>query len=72
MALLGLDIGTTGCKALIFKEDDTILGGASKEYSILTPRPDWAEQDAENVWKLACDTIKNAISQLLKENVLKL
>lgn len=60
MSLLGLDIGTTGCKAIVFREDGTILGQASREYAILTPRPDWAEQDAEEVWRLACESICEA------------
>jgi len=53
VSLLGLDIGTTGCKAIAFREDGAILGAASREYGILTPRPGWAEQDAEAVWRLA-------------------
>jgi len=31
MSLLGLDIGTTGCKAIVFSEDMTILGSAYRE-----------------------------------------
>ena len=31
MSLLGLDIGTTGCKAIIFREDGVPLGGGYRE-----------------------------------------
>lgn len=53
MRFIGLDIGTTGCKAHVFNASGKWLGGASREYAIDIPHPDWAEQDAENVWKLA-------------------
>lgn len=63
MALLGLDIGTTGCKAIVFSEDGVPLGQASREYGILTPRPGWAEQDAEEVWRLAWESVREAVAQ---------
>ena len=62
MALIGLDIGTTGCKAIVFRKDGVILGRASREYPVLTPRPDWAEQDAERVWRLAIEALRSAIA----------
>jgi xylulokinase len=62
MSLIGLDIGTTGCKALIFGAAGEVLGSASREYPIHTPRPDWAEQDAEQVWSLALECLAEASS----------
>jgi len=63
MSLIGLDIGTTGCKAILFDEDGRILSQAPREYAILTPRPNWAEQDAEHVWDLAWDALKEAVAR---------
>lgn len=53
MSLIGLDIGTSACKAILFDEEGAILGQAAREYPIATPQPGWAEQDAEQVWRLA-------------------
>jgi xylulokinase len=53
MYLIGLDIGTTGCKASIFSLEGEIISSASREYAISFPEPGWAEQDSELVWKLA-------------------
>ncbi len=39
MSLIGLDIGTTGCKAIVFSVSGEILGQAAREYPILTPHP---------------------------------
>ncbi len=63
MSLIGLDIGTTGCKAIVFSDTGQILGQAAREYSILTPQPHWAEQEAEQVWALAWESLRSAISQ---------
>ena len=62
MSLIGLDIGTTGCKAILFDEDGRVLSQASREYPVLTPRPNWAEQDAEHVWSLAWDALRQALA----------
>jgi len=63
MSLIGLDVGTTGCKAILFDPTGRILSQASREYSILTPRANWAEQDAERVWTLAWESLKEAVAK---------
>lgn len=63
MSLIGLDIGTTGCKAIVFGRAGAILGQASREYGILSPQPGWAEQDAEEVWTLAWATLADAVGR---------
>ena len=62
MRLIGLDIGTTGCKASIFDTDGTLLASASHEYAVDMPHPGWAEQDAEEVWRLAQEALRQAIA----------
>jgi xylulokinase len=61
MNLLGLDIGTTGCKAILFDTSGQMLAKAAREYPVSIPRPQWAEQDIENVWRLAQEAICDAI-----------
>ena len=63
MALIGLDIGTTGCKAHIFNEDLTLLASASREYAVDIPHPQWAEQDAEKVWILAKECLRESVAK---------
>jgi len=60
MALIGLDIGTTGCKAHVFSEDLKLLASANREYAVNIPHPQWAEQDAEKVWALAKDCLRES------------
>ena len=52
-ALVGLDVGTTGVKAVAISPDGRMLASASAEYALSTPRPGWAEQDPEDWWRAA-------------------
>lgn len=49
--LLGIDVGTSGAKALLIDETGKVLRSASAEYPLSTPRPLWREQDPEDWWK---------------------
>ena len=51
MSLLGLDVGTTGCKAAAFAEDGRLLASAYEEYDVRMPKPGWAELDSHEVWQ---------------------
>ncbi len=45
LALIGLDIATSACKAIAVGDDGAVLARASAAYPMATPRPGWAEQD---------------------------
>jgi xylulokinase len=51
--LVGLDVGTTGAKALAVDAAGRVLARAEREYPLATPRPGWAEQDPEDWWRAA-------------------
>lgn len=51
MILLGLDIGTSGAKALAVNERGRVIATAFADYAMATPRPLWAEQDPEDWWR---------------------
>jgi xylulokinase len=50
--VLGLDVGTSGTKAVAIDETGKLLASALVEYPLLTPKPDWAEQSPAE-WKRA-------------------
>ncbi|MBP5300406.1 MAG: hypothetical protein J6Y80_03275 [Victivallales bacterium] len=58
---LGLDLGTTGIKAVLFDADGMTRGIGLTEYTLETPAPDFVELDAERYWEAA----KSAIGQAL-------
>ncbi len=55
--LIGLDVGTTGVKAVAIDEEGRVLDTASSEYPLSTPHPGWAEQDPELWWRAAQDVL---------------
>jgi len=50
MAYIGLDVGTSGCKAAVISESGSILTLASREYSFVCPLPGYVELDPQVVW----------------------
>src|SRR5258706_4640480 len=48
MALVGLDVGTTGVKAIAIEEDGEVVARAEESYPLSTPQPGWAEQDPDD------------------------
>ena len=51
--LVGLDVGTTGVKALALSPAGDVVASAEETYELSTPRPGWAEQDPEDWWRAA-------------------
>ena len=64
MTLLGVDIGTTGCKAAVVSTDGAPVACAYREYPLITPRPGWAELDPDVVWEAACSAIRETTSAI--------
>jgi xylulokinase len=46
-ALLGIDIGTSGCKALLLDRQGAVLATDTATYPLSQPRPGWTEQDPQ-------------------------
>jgi len=63
MSFLGLDIGTTGCKAVVFNEEGALLSGAYREYPLLHPNPGWMELDANLLWEKVKEVIRDVASK---------
>ena len=63
MSLLGIDVGTTGCKVIAFREDGTTLAQAYGEYPLIHPQPGWSELDANGVWEHIAAGIQQVAAQ---------
>ncbi|MCA2002485.1 MAG: hypothetical protein LDL51_11525 [Chloroflexi bacterium] len=69
-ALLGVDVGTTSTKAVLFDFDGRELARASSQpYRNYTPAPGWVEQDPEELWNALLTSIRDALSQVRDVNV---
>jgi xylulokinase len=47
---VGLDVGTTGVKAIAVAPDGEVVARAERGYPLSIPRPGWSEQDPEDWW----------------------
>ncbi len=60
---LSVDLGTTGCRSILFDQNLCELSAAYEEYGLITPKENWVEQDAQLWWELMVRTAQSAISQ---------
>jgi xylulokinase len=51
--LVGLDVGTTGVKAVAISPSGEVLAVDEESYPLSTPQPGWAEQDPDDWWRAA-------------------
>ena len=51
MTLVGLDVGTTGVKAIAISPEGEVVASAEEAYELSTPHPGWAEQDPHDWWR---------------------
>ncbi len=61
--IVGLDVGTTGTRAVVFDPEGTIYASASAEYPLLVPRPGYGEQEPQAILQAAVGALKQAITR---------
>lgn len=61
--LLGIDVGTTGTKAMLFSESGQLLNHAYQGYPMSNPKVGWSEQNAEDWW----NAVKTTVNELCKD-----
>jgi xylulokinase len=65
--LLGLDLGTGSCKALLLEPNGTAVGEASRRYAVQAPHPGWAESDPQTWWTALLEAAREAIGEYATE-----
>lgn len=61
--LLGIDIGTTGIKAVIVRVDDgSVLATGFASYPLYHPHPGWAEQNPDDWWAASAVAIRACLA----------
>ncbi|WP_428377369.1 xylulokinase [Lichenicoccus sp.] len=62
--LVGLDLGTSACKALAIDGEGRVLARAAAGYPMATPRPGWAEQAPADWWDGADRAMQSVVRAL--------
>jgi xylulokinase len=60
--LLGIDLGTSSVKAVLIDDAGRVLGHGGREYPMLTPKPQFAEQDPAAWFEAAADAVQQAVA----------
>jgi xylulokinase len=69
MSYLGLDVGTSGCKAVVFDEKGGQLALSYREYAVRRSQEGWAELDAENVCAACKEVVAEAAAAVSRDPV---
>lgn len=64
---IGVDLGTTGVRAVAYDAGGTLLCSASAQYPLYTPHPSWAEQKPEEIYA-ATQTVVREVSDALAQD----
>jgi xylulokinase len=62
--LLGLDVGTTATKALLFDLGGHVCASASVPYRLITPQSGWVEQAPEDLWCAVVAVLRAIVAQI--------
>ncbi len=65
--IIGVDIGTTGCRAVIYSQEGVAVAGKAVEYPLYTPYSGWAEQDSEEIYQAVVSVIRDAVEQVKQD-----
>lgn len=61
--IIGIDVGTTSTKALLYDLDGNIYGKANKGYTLYQNEPDMAEEDPEDIFNATLQAIQEVVAK---------
>lgn len=69
MSLLGIDVGSSSCKGVVFSDEGRVLASASRPYETYAPVPDQMEIDASEFWVAVAGVCRELASALGAETI---
>lgn len=71
--IIGVDEGTTSCRSVLYDvTKNEIVDISSRKFKSYFPHSGWVEQDAENIYKLQLQTIKEIVSRVNENEIIGL
>ena len=71
-AILGIDVGTSSTKAILFDLSGNEVTSAGQSYPLLTPQAGWVKQDSEEVWQALIHVLQDIVKQSSGYRILSL
>lgn len=69
---IGVDLGTTHCKAVALAPDGEVMARANGRYPLHTPHSHWAAQDVEEIWQAVTAILQQVATQLQSQQIVAL
>jgi xylulokinase len=64
MPVLGIDVGTSGSRALLLSEDGRLLGSSTADHApFRSPQAAWAEQDPDDWWRASQEAVRTVLTR---------
>lgn len=60
---LGIDVGTSGTKALVMNSRGRVIGAATGEHPIFVPQPGWSEQEPAHWWASTIAAVRAVVAK---------
>lgn len=67
--VVALDQGTTSCRAIVFDRQGQVVSVAQQEFEQHYPQSGWVEHDAEEIWRVQLEVLKQSIQNLPLEAI---
>jgi gluconokinase len=67
VGIVGVDVGTAGCRACVYNIEGELLSSASLEYPLYMPQASWAEQSPEKIYDSVILVIRNVVEESYKK-----
>ena len=68
--VIGIDVGTGGCKVAAFDLRGRLITESFKEYPVHHPRVNWAEQDPDEWWNAVCRALREVTSKVTSGDII--
>ncbi len=64
MPVLGIDVGTSGSRALLLSEDGRLIGSSTADHApFRSPQAAWAEQDPDDWWRASQEAVRALLAR---------
>ena len=61
--LIGIDLGTSGTKTVLFDKEGGVVASALAEYPLIQEKNGWAEQEPGDWWQAAVKTLRTVVAE---------
>lgn len=62
--VIGVDSSTTACKAIAWDKAGNLVAEGRAQFELLSPNPNWYEQNANDWWQALCKSLQAVVSQV--------